>query len=159
MIPLFVVDAFTDRPFSGNPAAICLLPTEPSSEWMQAMASEMNLAETAFLYRQSTELHLRWFTPLCEVDLCGHATLAAAHILWQEGWFAIDESITLWTKSGPLIAKRLQNGLIVLDFPLSSPLPRNPRWALKRRSACRGPRSRSSKTEWIGWSMSMGRKN
>ncbi len=82
------------------------------------MASEMNLAETAFLYRQSTELHLRWFTPLCEVDLCGHATLAAAHVLWQEGWFAIDESITLWTKSGPLIAKRLQNGLIVLDFPL-----------------------------------------
>ncbi len=118
MIPLFVVDAFADRPFSGNPAAICLLPSETPSEWMQSMASEMNLAETAFVFRTADGLQLRWFTPVCEVDLCGHATLAAAHILWQEGWFGVQEPIVLNTKSGPLTAKRQADGLIELDFPL-----------------------------------------
>ena len=82
------------------------------------MASEMNLAETAFVFRHGSRLELRWFTPMCEVDLCGHATLAAAHILWQEGWFGIHESISLNTKSGVLIARRSDNGMIVLDFPL-----------------------------------------
>ena len=83
--PIFQVDAFTERPFGGNPAAVCLLPGPGDSDWMQNVAKEMNLSETAFLYKQEKDFNLRWFTPAVEVDLCGHATLASAHILWEEG--------------------------------------------------------------------------
>src|SRR5438876_11033781 len=84
-LPLFHVDAFTDRPFAGNPAAVCLLPSWREEAWLQAVAREMNLSETAFLVRQPGHFDLRWFTPTVEVDLCGHATLASAHVLWQHG--------------------------------------------------------------------------
>jgi len=115
-IPLFHVDAFTDRPFAGNPAAVCLLPVWKKDGWLQAVAREMNLSETAFLVKQPAHFDLRWFTPIVEVDLCGHATLASAHILWQQGHTKEDE-IRFSTKSGILKALRHGDG-IELDFPV-----------------------------------------
>jgi PhzF family phenazine biosynthesis protein len=112
------VDAFTDRRFAGNPAAVCVL-TEPADEtWMQNVAGEMNLSETAFVYRTgpASNYHLRWFTPTKEVDLCGHATLATAHILWEEGHLPAIESARFETRSGLLTATRGPDG-IELDFP------------------------------------------
>lgn len=103
-IPLFHVDAFTDRSFSGNPAAVCLLPESKPDAWMQQVAAEMNLSETAFILREDAGIRLRWFTPKVEVDLCGHATLASAHVLWQEGWAQPNEPITFNTRSGVLKA-------------------------------------------------------
>src|SRR6202034_3699025 len=101
--PLFHVDAFTDRPFAGNPAAVCLLPSWKENGWLQGVAREMNLSETAFLVRQPDHFDLRWFTPTVEVDLCGHATLASAHILWEQG-HAVGPEIRFSTKSGILKA-------------------------------------------------------
>jgi PhzF family phenazine biosynthesis protein len=115
-IPLFHVDAFTDRPFAGNPAAVCLLPSWKEEGWLQAVAGEMNLSETAFLVKSAVGFDLRWFTPEVEVDLCGHATLASAHVLWEKGIARSDE-ISFATKSGVLKALR-QGGGIELDFPL-----------------------------------------
>ncbi len=115
-IPLFHVDAFTDRPFAGNPAAVCLLPTWKESRWLQAVARDMNLSETAFLVKHPSHFDLRWFTPTIEVPLCGHATLASAHILWQQGQTKGAE-IHFSTKSGILKALRRQDD-IELDFPL-----------------------------------------
>src|SRR5262249_44015305 len=115
-IPLFHVDAFTDRPFAGNPAAVCLLPSWKEDRWLQAVAREMNLSETAFLVKQADGFDLRWFTPKVEVDLCGHATLASAHILWQQGHATGDE-IRFSTRSGILKATRHGDD-IELDFPL-----------------------------------------
>ncbi|MDT8357288.1 MAG: PhzF family phenazine biosynthesis protein [Methanomicrobiaceae archaeon] len=111
-VPLSIVDAFTSRPFSGNPAAVCLLPHPAGEEWMQQVAAEMNLSETAFLSPAEGGYDLRWFTPLCEVDLCGHATLATAHVLRDRG----DDEAVFFTKSGPLRAF-YEGDLIVLDFP------------------------------------------
>ncbi|HEY7309935.1 MAG TPA: PhzF family phenazine biosynthesis protein [Gemmataceae bacterium] len=114
-IPLFHVDAFTDRPFAGNPAAVCLLPSWKEDGWLQAVAREMNLSETAFLLKHPGHFDLRWFTPKVEVDLCGHATLASAHLLWQQGQTSGDE-IRFSTRSG--ILKALRHGEdIELDFP------------------------------------------
>src|SRR4051794_30694049 len=115
-IPLFHVDAFTDRPFAGNPAAVCLLPSWKVDRWLQAVAREMNLSETAFLVKQPDHFDLRWFTPKVEVDLCGHATLASAHVLWQQGQDSGDET-RFSTRSGILTALNHQ-GEIELDFPL-----------------------------------------
>jgi PhzF family phenazine biosynthesis protein len=112
------VDAFTIRRFAGNPAAVCVL-TEPADEaWMQAVAGEMNLSETAFAQRlgSGSKFHLRWFTPTKEVDLCGHATLATAHVLWEEGHLPDGEPALFETRSGLLTAKRSLDG-IELDFP------------------------------------------
>lgn len=120
-IPLFHVDAFTDRPFSGNPAAVCLLPTWKDERWLQAVAREMNLSETAFLVRQPEHFDLRWFTPKTEVDLCGHATLASAHVLWQQGQ-ATAKEIRFSTRSGILTALNKQ-GQIELNFPLEPDEP------------------------------------
>jgi PhzF family phenazine biosynthesis protein len=114
--PLFHVDAFTDCPFAGNPAAVCLLSSWRADQWLQAVAREMNLSETAFLVEQPDHFELRWFTPKVEVDLCGHATLASAHILWQQGQATGDE-IRFSTRSGTLRAIR-HGGDIELDFPL-----------------------------------------
>ena len=118
--PLSVIDAFTDVPFGGNPAAVCLLPAAepwPSDAWLQNVAREMNLSETAFLtHRDGGEYELRWFTPAVEVALCGHATLASAHFLWESG--ANAPALTFHTrKSGALTAARTSNGEIELDFP------------------------------------------
>jgi PhzF family phenazine biosynthesis protein len=126
--PFSQVDAFTDRPFSGNPAAVCLLPAARDAEWMQLVAAEMNLAETAFLTRRPDGFDLRWFTPACEVDLCGHATLASAHALWEDGQLAPGAAAHFHTRSGLLTAER-RDGTIWLDFPAtpaaSVPFPTN----------------------------------
>jgi predicted PhzF superfamily epimerase YddE/YHI9 len=110
------VDAFTDRPFAGNPAAVCLLPSPRDAHWMQRIASEMNLAETAFLVPRADGFDLRWFTPGAEVDLCGHATLASAHALWEEGHLSYSEDARFHTRSGLLTATR-RGDHIWLDFP------------------------------------------
>lgn len=110
------VDAFTDRPFAGNPAAICVLDEPRPEEWMGQVAREMNLAETAFLVPRGEDFDLRWFTPTMEVDLCGHATLAAAHTLYQDGHRPPDQTIRFHTRSGALTAER-RDGMIWLDFP------------------------------------------
>ncbi len=111
---IFQVDAFTSRPFTGNPAAVCLLEDPRDDSWMQALAAEMNLAETAFLERREDGFGLRWFTPTTEVDLCGHATLASAHVLWETG--ATQSRLRFHTRSGVLTAERAE-GSIHLDFP------------------------------------------
>src|SRR5574337_1098927 len=85
------VDAFTGQPFAGNPAAVCILNEAANEDWMQNVAREMNLSETAFLYPREGDFNLRWFTPSVEVALCGHATLASAHVLWEEGHLAPDQ--------------------------------------------------------------------
>ncbi len=113
---IYQVDAFTDIPFRGNPAAVCILSSNPSIEWMQDVAAEMNLAETAFLLPMNEGYNLRWFTPNSEVDLCGHATLASAHILWEKGYLQQDQEVKFYTKSGLLTAK-LNHGYIQLNFP------------------------------------------
>jgi PhzF family phenazine biosynthesis protein len=110
------VDAFTATPFAGNPAAVCVLPGPADAQWMQQVACEMNLAETAFLYRQEDGFNLRWFTPTVEVDLCGHATLASAHILWEEGYLQPDELARFHTRSG-LLTATLNGDWIELNFP------------------------------------------
>lgn len=117
------VDAFADRPFTGNPAAVCLLPDARSAEWMQLVAREMNLSETAFLVRRNGGFDLRWFTPAVEVDLCGHATLASAHVLWEQGHLAGDRAAVFYTRSGELTARK-QGDWIELNFPatLAQPL-------------------------------------
>ena len=116
------VDAFTDRPFAGNPAAVCLLAEARDADWMQLVAREMNLAETAFLVPRPDGYDLRWFTPGVEVDLCGHATLASAHSLWESGVLGPDEIARFHTRSGLLTAVR-RDGLIWLDFPRTPALP------------------------------------
>jgi PhzF family phenazine biosynthesis protein len=115
-LSIYQVDAFTDRPFAGNPAAVCLLPEPRDDSWMQQLAQEMNLSETAFLLWQKDGFNLRWFTPLAEVDLCGHATLASAHILWEQEYLQPGEQARFITRSGLLTADRHQD-LIELDFP------------------------------------------
>jgi PhzF family phenazine biosynthesis protein len=112
------VDAFTDRPFAGNPAAVCVLDGPAPDAWMQLVAREMNLSETAFLHPidGGPRRRLRWFTPTVEVDLCGHATLATAHVLWEEGHLAPDAVAEFETRSGLLTARRV-DGWIELDFP------------------------------------------
>jgi PhzF family phenazine biosynthesis protein len=112
------VDAFTDRKYAGNPAAVCILREPADERWMQDVAAEMNLSETAFAYRlgEAQVFNLRWFTPTKEVDLCGHATLATAHILWEEGHLSSTQSARFETRSGLLTAKRGSAG-IELDFP------------------------------------------
>jgi PhzF family phenazine biosynthesis protein len=115
-VRLLQIDAFTDAPFRGNPAAVCLLDGERPAEWMQNVGAEMNLAETAFLLPRSDGWSLRWFTPAVEVDLCGHATLASAHALWEEELLPPQETARFHTRSGLLTASRVGD-LIELDFP------------------------------------------
>src|SRR5215213_4634106 len=113
---LLQIDAFTSHPFRGNPAAVCLLDHEREDGWMQSVAAEMNLSETAFLLPREDGFLLRWFTPAVEVALCGHATLASAHMLWEEELVAPDAQIRFHTKSGLLTADR-DGTVIELDFP------------------------------------------
>ena len=111
------VDAFTREPFGGNPAAVCLLPHAAEAPWLQRVAREMNLSETAFLVRRDEgAFDLRWFTPAVEVDLCGHATLASAHVLWEQGHLTPDAPAVFHTRSGRLSAV-LRDGWIEMDFP------------------------------------------
>ena len=110
------VDAFSDAIFGGNPAAVCILAEAREEAWMQKLAQELNLSETAFLQKRGDGYNLRWFTPLVEVDLCGHATLASAHILWERGLLPPDEAARFHTRSGLLKAER-RGEWIELDFP------------------------------------------
>jgi predicted PhzF superfamily epimerase YddE/YHI9 len=127
MIPITVVDAFTDRPFGGNPAAVCVLDRWPPDEWLQLVGREMNLSETAFLVRrEGNEFDLRWFTPRVEVALCGHATLASAHSLWESGLAAHAQIGFHTRKSGRLSAAPLATGEIELDFPAKPATPCDP---------------------------------
>ncbi|MEO1145944.1 MAG: PhzF family phenazine biosynthesis protein [Cyanobacteria bacterium J06638_22] len=116
------VDAFTTEPFSGNPAAVCVLSEPMDAQQMQQLAAELNLSETAFLLKQTDGYSLRWFTPAVEVALCGHATLASAHVLWAEGYVPPGQSIRFHTRSGVLMAQR-QGDRIALNFPAT---PANP---------------------------------
>lgn len=113
---IVVVDAFADEPFTGNPAAVCLLHEPRDERWMQLVAREMNLSETAFLHPEGGGFRLRWFTPTIEVDLCGHATLASAHVLWESGQLRPTDEARFETRSGMLTARR-EGRQIVLDFP------------------------------------------
>jgi PhzF family phenazine biosynthesis protein len=125
-IPLLQIDAFADAPFRGNPAAVCILPAARDEAWMADIAREMNLAATAFLVRRPDgSLDLRWFTPAGEIALCGHATLASAHALWERGLVAPGEPARFHTKSGLLTATRGTDALIDLDFPArqTTPIP------------------------------------
>jgi PhzF family phenazine biosynthesis protein len=115
-LPLFQVDAFAGRPFAGNPAAVCLLDAPAGEAWMQSVAAEMNLSETAFVAPRPDGFALRWFTPVVEVELCGHATLAAAHVLWEEGRLEQDAPAHFHTLSGLLTARRIEGG-VTMDFP------------------------------------------
>lgn len=115
-VPLVHVDAFTETPFAGNPAAVCLLEAPRDDAWLQAVGSELNLPETAFVRPLPDGFELRWFTPSVEVDLCGHATLAAAHVLWETRRLPPDAVARFRTKSGVLTAAR-RDGWIELDFP------------------------------------------
>src|SRR5580700_8350345 len=110
------VDAFADRPFAGNPAAVCILEQPREEAWMQNVAREMNLSETAFLVKRAHGYDLRWFTPAVEVDLCGHATLASAHVLWETALLKAEEPACFQTKSGQLSAKKSE-AWIELNFP------------------------------------------
>lgn len=114
------VDSFTDRPFAGNPAAVCVLPAAADERWMKDVAREMNLSETAFLHPEAGGWRLRWFTPAAEVDLCGHATLAAAHVLWEDAHLEPAATASFQTRSGLLTANR-RSEWIELDFPATAP--------------------------------------
>lgn len=116
----FVVDAFTDRPFAGNPAAVVPLDRWPDETWLRNVAAEMNLSETAFTVPTADGYHLRWLTPAVEVDLCGHATLAAAKVLAPDGG-----TLAFETRSGRLTAEVMADG-ITLDFPLKPATPADP---------------------------------
>lgn len=117
MLPLYQVDAFADGPFRGNPAAVVLLNRMAGNEWLQHVAAEMNLSETAFVVPSGAgRFALRWFTPVAEVDLCGHATLAAAHVLWESGHLDAEDEALFETASGLLSAAR-DGDRIMLDFP------------------------------------------
>ncbi len=125
-IPIYQVDSFTSEPFKGNPAGVCLLDHPADEAWMQHVAAEMNLSETAFVVKRSDgAFDLRWFTPAVEVELCGHATLAAAHILWEIEVLAADSEARFHTASGLLTAVR-EGDRITLDFPANPPEPIEP---------------------------------
>ncbi|HEY9099512.1 MAG TPA: PhzF family phenazine biosynthesis protein [Thiobacillus sp.] len=121
-IQIFQVDAFTDTAFQGNPAAVCVLPAQRDDAWMRSVAQEMNLSETAFIVPQADGFSLRWFTPLTEVDLCGHATLASAHVLWESGVLKAGTAARFWTRSGLLTAVQTEDG-IQLTFPVIEQTP------------------------------------
>ena len=122
---IYQVDSFTARPFAGNPAAVCILPAPASDAWMRDVTREMNLSETAFLVPKEGEFNLRWFTPKMEVELCGHATLASAHVLWETGVLAPDKQARFHTLSGLLTAER-KGEWIELDFPAKPEEPAKP---------------------------------
>ena len=117
------IDAFTDVAYRGNQAAVFLLPEPRDADWMQAVASELNLAETAYIVRREDGFALRWFTPAVEIDLAGHPTLASAHFLWESGELSPAATARFHTKSGLLTARRLEDGWIELDFPATPPEP------------------------------------
>ena len=134
--PIYQVDSFTSASFRGNPAGVCFPESGASVEWMQSVAAEMNLSETAFLMGSRGRYNLRWFTPRAEVELCGHATLAAAHILWTEGREPEGRCLIFDTLSGELSATR-DRDWIELDFPADPPQPCDPPGGLAEALGCK----------------------
>ncbi len=134
-VTIVQVDSFTNKPFGGNPAGVCILPSAPAAEWMQAVACEMNLSETAFLWPTTDGFRLRWFTPAAEVELCGHATLASAHVLWEMGYARRGSLLQFHTLSGVLTAEQNQ-GWIELNFPAAPPKPAGAPPGLSRALKC-----------------------
>jgi PhzF family phenazine biosynthesis protein len=124
-IRIVQVDAFTNRPFAGNPAAVCVLAQPKPESWMRDVAREMNLSETAFLTPRDGDFDLRWFTPVVEIDLCGHATVASAHVLWQDGHLPEGKQARFHTRSGLLTADR-KGEWIELNFPAKIAEPEDP---------------------------------
>ena len=148
--PLFQVDAFASGPFTGNPAAVCMLDAPADPAWMQAVAAEMNLSETAFVHALDGEagrFGLRWFTPTVEVDLCGHATLASAHVLWETGRLTADVAARFETRSGVLTAHRAGDE-VALDFPADPVAGAEPDPGLLEAI---GLRDAAASTGRIGW--------
>lgn len=147
-VPIWQVDAFTDRPLTGNPAAVCILPRSGEADWMQRVAAEMALSETAFLVRlegsspETVAFDLRWFTPVKEVDLCGHATLASAHVLWESGAVPAGMPIRFLTASGELGARPASGRWIELDFPAEPVQPWTEQPAEEVAAALHAPRER-----------------
>lgn len=131
-LEIWQVDAFAERAFGGNPAAIVPLERAAPAEWMQALAAEMNLSETAFVMRDGEAFRLRWFTPGAEVALCGHATLATAHVLWESGRLAEGEAARFDTLSDRLVCRRAPDGSIEMDFPARRSVPCAPPEGLAR---------------------------
>lgn len=123
--PIVQVDAFSAKAFGGNPAAVCVMPEPRDEDWMAKVAMEMNLSETAFLYSFEGGYRLRWFTPSVEVDLCGHATLASAHVLWTEAHIDLGATATFHTKSGLLTCER-RGEWIEMNFPAKFEQPAEP---------------------------------
>jgi PhzF family phenazine biosynthesis protein len=149
MTPRIVqVDAFTSTPYTGNPAAVCVLPRPADERWMQQVAREMNLSETAFLVHEAEAWGLRWFTPLLEVDLCGHATLASAHALWEAGLAPAGTQVRFNTKSGRLTADRIGDR-IEMDFPAQPDQPGAPPESLLRALGVRARYVGRSRTDFI----------
>src|SRR5215472_15944215 len=124
-IRIVTVDAFTNTPFAGNPAAVCVMQEQRSEDWLRNVAREMNLSETAFLLPRDGDFDLRWLTPSVEVDLCGHATVASAHVLWQDGHLPEGRQARFHTRSGLLTADR-RGDWIELDFPVKIAVPAEP---------------------------------
>lgn len=148
--PLTWVDAFTDRPFAGNPAAVCVAAGLKDERWMRSLAAELGLSETAFVEPRGEEFGLRWFTPAVEVDLCGHATLAAAHVLWDEGHVPPGRPIAFRTRSGVLAARRSDDGWIALDFPATPAVETDPPPGLLETLGARGRWvGRTSQDDWV----------
>ncbi len=161
MIPVLHVDAFTNCQYAGNPGGVCLLPRMADPAWMQSVAAEMNLAETAFLVsRGDGAFDLRWFTPTVEVPLCGHATLAAAHAIWERGIEPADRTLVFSTASGALRARQLDGGWIELDFPtirIEDVAPDDDRWsAVTALSAALGVEIREAAVSGPYWVMLAG---
>ena len=149
-IPLYQVDAFTRRPFRGNPAAVCLLDQQADDSWMQAVAAEMNLSETAFLRPVAEGWDLRWFTPAAEVELCGHATLASAHVLWETGQAPRNQSLRFQTRyRGVLTCRRDEAGRIGMDFPADPAAEATPPAGLSERLGVKAVRTARSRYDWI----------
>jgi PhzF family phenazine biosynthesis protein len=141
---LWLVDAFTDAPFRGNPAGVVALDEDASAEWMAAVARELGVSDTAFVLRSSSsedDFALRWFTPAAEVDLCGHATLAAAHCLFDDG---AADPIRFLTRSGLLIVRRRLGGSLVMDFPAS------PASAADTATRAAAAQALGTEVEWAG---------
>jgi PhzF family phenazine biosynthesis protein len=124
-LPIVQVDAFTAQAFGGNPAAVCVLPAPADEKWMARVAMEMNLSETAYLYPDGDGYNLRWFTPAVEVDLCGHATLGSAHVLWTEGYLPSEQPARFHTRSGLLTCVR-RGEWIEMNFPAKLEQPAEP---------------------------------
>jgi PhzF family phenazine biosynthesis protein len=148
---IYQVDAFTSEPFRGNPAAVCILDKEPDASWMQNVAMEMNLSETAFVFHKGGSRNIRFFTPAAEIDLCGHATLSASHILYEYGFCERNEKIVFHSKAGELTVET-DGKWITMNFPS---YPVTPNTDYDEFSRVTGARASELYTSVYGWTMAL----